>query len=89
VRLLKVNIESLSGNIVSLHRFCYRLTGDLRSVSNDLHLTVYPYQGGPVEKGEPDEEAYISRGLSTWKKANFGFRKLELLDGNIGYVDLH
>ena len=76
-------------NIIRLPDFCYRLTKNLRSVSNDLHLRVYPYQGGPVEKGEPDEGAYISRGLPTWKKANFGFRKLELMDGNIGYIELH
>jgi retinol-binding protein 3 len=59
-----------------------RLTDDLRAVKRDLHLRVRvapPEVGGPRRlAGPPDDGA----------RSNFGFRRVELLDGNIGLVRL-
>lgn len=62
-----------------------RLTDDLRGVCNDKHLTVRPgalpdlQGGGPMRRrGTPDDA----------RRDNFGFRKVELLPGNIGYIRL-
>ncbi len=62
-----------------------RLTDDLRAVCNDKHLAVRagslldPHGGGPMRRrGTPDDA----------RRENFGFRKVELLPDNIGYIRL-
>jgi len=61
-------------------KFTSQLTTDLRSLSNDLHIKVTPYEKLPddllaeMRLGSPDE--------------NYGFRKVEILLGNIGYIEL-
>jgi hypothetical protein len=60
--------------------FTSQLTQDMRSISKDDHITVWPYEKLPddlaaeTRLGSPDD--------------NFGFRKVELLPGNIGYLKL-
>lgn len=63
--------------------FARRVTDDLRAVCNDKHLTVRPgallsgHGGGPMRRpGGPDEA----------RRDNYGFRQVELLPGNIGYL---
>jgi C-terminal processing protease CtpA/Prc len=64
-----------------LVKFTSQLTTDLRSRSNDLHIKVTPYEKLPddllaeTRLGSPDE--------------NFGFRKVEIMLGNIGYIELN
>jgi C-terminal processing protease CtpA/Prc len=60
-----------------------RLTEDLRAICKDKHLRVSAAalpderEGGPMRhKGTPDDA----------RRENFGFRKVELLAGNIGYI---
>lgn len=87
-KLLKEKLKSGEyDNIRSLKVFTYQLTKDLQSVSKDLHLRVYPYQGGNSGESELDPEVLYQQRLAKWQKKNFGFRKVEILDGNIGYVD--
>lgn len=67
--------------------FANRLTSDLEDVSHDghLHVNYSPYkmpaehEGGP----SPDEEARYRKDM---ERQNCGFRKVEILPGNIGYV---
>lgn len=60
--------------------FTARLTKDMRSVSKDNHITVWPYEKLPddlaeeTKLGSPDD--------------NYGFKKVEVLPGNIGYIKL-
>jgi hypothetical protein len=75
-------------DVKNVPEFCRRLTHDLREIYNDRHLEVVPYQD--ELKGREDanfEDVFMER-LPIWKKKNFGFRKVELMDGNIGYIDL-
>lgn len=60
-----------------------RLTRDLRAVSNDGHIAVRPTAPAPRVPGDDpfDAEDDLAGG-------NYGFRKVEILDGNIGYVRL-
>jgi retinol-binding protein 3 len=63
-----------------------RLTTDLRAVSHDKHLRVdYRAEGAPDYSKEPSPEE-----IKTWReeagKKNFGFNKVERMDGNIGYI---
>jgi hypothetical protein len=67
--------------------FTYQLAVDLYSVSSDRHVRVFPYERSSAEGEKPDVETQHQQLLANWRKDNFGFRKVELLDGNIGYVD--
>ncbi len=76
--------------ITSAQGFAKKLTEDLQSVSKDKHLRVrYSYQPIPVrkERSEPTaEEKAEYEGFM--KRVNFGFEKIERMQGNVGYIDL-
>jgi len=81
-------------NLADANLFARTLTEDLRSVSKDLHLRVLcnpelvkrirAQESQGAEEREKERRAALERE----RRDNFGFRKLELLDGNIGYLDL-
>jgi hypothetical protein len=62
-----------------------RLTADLRSVNDDRHLGVHRLP--PRAGGEPSPEE-LRRNAAEERRSNHGFQKLEILDGNVGYLDL-
>lgn len=63
-----------------LHAFTSRLTSDMRSVSHDDHITVWPFE--PIPDDLREETSLGSA------EDNYGFRRVELLPGNIGYIQL-
>ncbi len=76
--------------ITSAKAFSAKLTEDLQSVSKDKHLRVrYSFEAIPVrekrEKPTEQEEADFRNYL---KRINYGFERVERLQGNIGYIDL-
>jgi retinol-binding protein 3 len=76
--------------ITSASAFAQKLTADLQSVSHDKHLRMrYSFQPIPVrkERNEPTEEEKSSSN-QFMKRINYGFEKVERLQGNIGYIDL-
>ncbi|MDX9736450.1 MAG: S41 family peptidase [Thermoanaerobaculia bacterium] len=74
--------SSLAGNDLAA-----LLTRDLQAVSRDKHLTVpVPADGSapaPPAKAEPDRER-----ATTGRRANFGIRRVAILAGNVGYLDV-
>jgi hypothetical protein len=75
-------------NIEYLPEFCDRITFDLRKVSNDLHLKVSPIQEQSHPDGTSNPQDDHERTLQRLREQNFGFNKVEFLDGNIGFIDL-
>ncbi len=74
--------------IANLAKFTEQLTNDLRSVSHDKHLSVRalpPRDPNAPTRPSPEEER--QQRLERLRKDNFGFKKIELLPGNIGYID--
>jgi C-terminal processing protease CtpA/Prc len=69
--------------------FAARLTIDLQSVSHDRHIRVdYVAEKLPQETDPPNtQEAELYR--NSLDRTNCGFRHAELLQGNIGYVQLN
>ena len=69
--------------------FSDRLLADLRSVYPDGHLLVQynPNLGNPAFTPLPPG-AGADDGFRTIRLINFGFQKVEILPGNIGYIDL-
>ncbi len=67
--------------------FATQLTEDLRTVSHDKHLAVWytPFKviSDPSRKPDPESELRFREGML---RDNCGFRKLEILSGNVGYV---
>lgn len=77
-------------SITTLGEFTQRLTDDFRSVSHDLHLGIHPGEPHPAE-AEADSVEAVQRQEEFLKRAakgNYGFQKVEILPGNIGYVML-
>lgn len=67
------------------------LTDDLRSISHDGHLGV-DYSEAVIpkeESGAPPSQQVIDDFRRQGASDNFAFRKLEILDGNIGYLKLN
>ncbi len=76
--------------ITSAKEFAALLTSHLREISRDKHLRIdYFSEVMPVrpERAEPTaEELERYRRNNMW--GNFGFEKIERLEGNIGYLSL-
>ena len=76
--------------VTSAKAFAEKLTADLQSVSSDKHLRVrYSAKAIPVRTQKEEPTAEEKAQYATFnRRVNFGFEKLERLQGNIGYVDL-
>lgn len=78
-------------SITSARQLADMLTHDLREVSHDRHLAVHYSQSVvrpfPFPPPPPPVEL-VSRQQQTFSRANFGFAKVEILTGNVGYLDL-
>ena len=74
-------------------QFANEVSKDLRSISKDLHLSFSysPEQASGLKKLASQSEAEVKQAreqfLNEARKDNFGFRKVERLAGNIGYLD--
>lgn len=65
--------------IIDPTQFAEMLGNDLRAISKDKHLNVGFAPGGTPAVAQQEQEA---------RRANFGFAKVEVLDGNTGYIDV-
>ena len=81
-------------HVDSPEAFAELLTTDLQSRCNDRHLVVAysPTKASALMKpsdsdGAPSEE-YLNARLETRRRDNFGFKKVENLPGNVGYLKL-
>ena len=79
--------ENLTGGaysqIATDHALARRLTDDLRSISKDRHLDVNVLP--PEDRNGSNHEEPQPAPLEL-AKDNYGFRKVELLPGNVGYI---
>jgi hypothetical protein len=83
VRLFEGAYEAIDAGALAA-----RLTQDLRSVNDDRHLGVSPLDPRRRPAAVDPEQAAREREQEA-RRTNYGFQKLELLPGNIGYLDLH
>ncbi|MEM7087698.1 MAG: S41 family peptidase [Bacteroidota bacterium] len=73
-------------------QFADKLTEDLQAVSKDLHLRVSFNPEEIAERNrtvtQEDSTRYMNNYIKRLQRNNFGFKQVEILDGNIGYLDL-
>jgi len=91
--LLKKNLKSGKyANYKTPQDLSIKLTKDLRSINNDVHLNVLytaPAMTGRKMIRRGGSGAKISnQALQAMKRNNFGFESVRILDGNIGYINL-
>jgi hypothetical protein len=76
------------------NEFARALTNDLLSISKDKHIRV-SYDPEAVKRirasnssSKEEQEKARKAQIERERQRNFGFRRLEILEGNIGYLDL-
>jgi len=77
-------------SITTSRAFAEKLTADLQSISHDKHLRVrFSVQAIPVrkDKEEPTDEERAEFNQYN-RLVNYGFERVERMQGNIGYIDL-
>jgi len=77
-------------DLTSALRFTEALTRDIRHFNNDRHLAVRLQSTLPSYLNDPDSMSRedLERRIREEANRNFGFQKLERLEGNVGYLDL-
>jgi hypothetical protein len=92
--IVRKHAEGRYGAVGSAREFAGMLTADLRSVTQDRHLRV-EYSPETVRRikartgmSAQEREKERLRALEAERRNNYGFVKLEILDGNVGYLEL-
>jgi len=68
--------------------FAKQLTADLRKITNDLHIRV-KHRPPRVKQGVPIHPLILAiRDLRKKQSRNYGFARVEILDGNVGLLEL-
>lgn len=77
-------------DIATARAFTNKLTADMIGISRDKHIRVrYSMQPIPVRKNGSEPTAEEKTEYSAFlKRVNYGFEKIEVLPGNIGYINL-
>jgi hypothetical protein len=92
IQTLKENLRSgIYGEIDDPQEFAGAITGDLARIHEDRHLRVQfdpEWVAEERNRKELDQEA-IERKEWRDRAANYGFGKIEILPGNIGYLELN
>ena len=100
-----LNLTGKYDDIIDYKKFSDALTEDLVAITNDKHFKVQYnpelvqsrrerlerelQEDNEVNDENDTEEEEIDWNLWYAQKENFGFEKVEILDGNIGYIKLN
>jgi C-terminal processing protease CtpA/Prc len=73
--------------IVDANVFASKLTADLQSINHDKHMVIRVRNPEQVKvEHEAPDTSYVHF-LKQEQQENYGFKKVEILEGNVGYVD--
>ena len=91
--LLAANKESgVYDRYLEPSRLSEKLTKDIRSISNDVHLSVSYIPpagtGGKIMRRVNINGKLTNKQLDAMQRENYGFKEVSLLEGNIGYLNL-
>jgi C-terminal processing protease CtpA/Prc len=74
-------------SIISKEQFAIRLTQDLQGMSRDKHLEVQVEEEMSHMNSRDTALESINKLRAARQKSNYSFRKVEIINGNIGYLD--
>ncbi len=84
----KQNKDHAYDTLVSPIDFGIQLTRDMRSISHDRHLGVRYFSSEDIAAMTDEDTARaLERQEASARYRNYGFQKVERLDGNVGYLD--
>lgn len=84
-RAARQEYDSLTG----AKELARKLTADLREISHDKHLGITFFPDGAREQSQDGPSAdEINAARPFMEKLNFGFDKVERMQGNIGYLEI-
>lgn len=66
--------------------FLHQVEKDLRAASDDKHVALWPERPEDVKDDEADYTPADPVYVEHLRRTNYGFKKLEILPGNIGYL---
>jgi hypothetical protein len=89
-QLLENHQQGKYSQAISSRDLADHLSADLAAWTNDKHLNVvYDPDWVREMKEANQDDAYLTKEMIAEERArNFGFKRLEILDGNVGYLDL-
>ena len=74
--------------ITSGNELAAKLTDDFRAVSRDKHLRVMANAEGIPDRVDAPSPERLEQMRASAARVNFGFEKVERLQGNVGYIDI-
>ncbi|MDJ0654447.1 MAG: S41 family peptidase [Xanthomonadales bacterium] len=86
--LMRQHLDRGAYRDLDLPTLAAKLTEDLQSISRDRHLSVRPVPPQDTGTEPQDLEAQQQRFLDNARRQNYGFTRVEILQGNVGYLDL-
>lgn len=85
--LIQANLQTGEyDGITTIPEFAERLTRDLRGISHDPHLGVEVIGGANRNSPTPEIDGHDPELL---RRQNYGFGKVQVLGGNVGYLQLN
>jgi retinol-binding protein 3 len=93
VKYLQDNLQNGSyDTLTNANEFAQKLSEDLVFISKDKHFRFLFDPAWVADskkaKTKSEQDELLNRDLGKWRKDNFGFKEIKILDGNIGYLNL-
>jgi C-terminal processing protease CtpA/Prc len=85
IALLRANLAAGAYDLPAGPELCARLSADLLAATNDKHLRLL-WHNSP--QGSGDEAALVAALHERFRRENYGVRRVELLEGNVGLIEL-